>query len=268
MRRTTQLLAVLALLAPSGLAAQRSADQARLVFSVGIGQTANTSQLWLVPNQPLSTVTGIDTIGISRSFRRTFNVNFGGTYFPRDNLGFNVDASLLGLGTSDGCTIGSANPDSLTIQACRSLNRQERSTTSVSLSLGVIYRIAPKSPIHPYLRANGGMVVSQESFIRTKAFVRSQIAPSQAAEVRIYSDPDPANIQPYLGFGGGVVAVIGRGYQLRFEARDNYVRVPVVTGPTIAQVGGEPPTKTVGRHILSVIIGFDVVLERKRGRRY
>jgi len=64
-----------------------------------------------------------------------------------------------------------------------------------------------------------------------------------------------------------VVGVIGRGYQFRFEVRDNWVRIPTVSGPAQRQ-GLKPPTSTSGKHVLSFTLGFDVVLERKRGRRY
>jgi hypothetical protein len=49
--------------------------------------------------------------------------------------------------------------------------------------------------------------------------------------------------------------------------RDNMVRMATVAGPT-AQDGVPPPTASRLRHLLSMEIGFDVVLERRHGRRY
>lgn len=265
--RPTPLLVASLLLLPLALPAQRSADRARLVLSVGLGQTTGGGTLWRVGQQPLQvSPTQIDTIALERAFRRTLNIDFGATYFPGPNLGLNVDAQLLGLGTADGCAVVSdltgALDQTTTPAVCRALRQSQRSATSGTLSLGLIYRIAPQSSIHPYVRANAGLTITQQSFIRARA-----ITPTNT-EIRIYNDPDPENLKPYLGLGGGVVAVVGRGYQFRFEVRDNWVRVPTVTGSTAGFTGGEPPTKVVGKHLLSVTASFDVVLERKRGRRY
>lgn len=261
MQSRLHVVAALVALSTPTLAAQ-TADQARLVFSIGLGQTAGGGELWRVGHQPFNG----DTIAVSRAFRRSFNISFGGTYFPGENLGFNAEAQLLGLGTRDGCGIVSADPPALLTQnACNSLGSKERGTSSGSLSVGLVYRVFSRSPIHPYVRANVGMVVSQESFLQ---MVATTPASSGSADSPVYLDDSPDNIQPYLSFGGGIVATIGRGYQLRFEIRDNWVRVPVVTGPTSGAPAFTPASASQGRHVLSFLLGFDVVLERKRGRRY
>ncbi|MBK8002630.1 MAG: hypothetical protein IPK12_01515 [Gemmatimonadetes bacterium] len=268
MRRTTLLAASCALLLlPTPGAAQRSADQARLVISVGLGQTLGGKNLWSVGAQPLQVYPGrIDTIAVQRAFRTTFNIDFSATYFPTPNLGFNAGATLLGLGTADACATGGSDTggpvSDSTIYLCNQLDRGERSATSGVLSAGVVYRIAPHNKLYPYVRANAGLAISQQSFIRLRGTYADD------SEKNIYNDPEPANTQPYFGFGGGIVAVLGGGYQFRFEVRDNWVRIPTVTGSTAGFTGGEPPTKTTGRHLVSVVAAFDVVLERKRGRRY
>ncbi len=256
------MMALLTLLAPP-LAAQ-TADQARLVFGIGLGQTTGGGELWRVGRQPFNG----DTLALSRSFRRSLNISFGATYFPSENLGINAEAQLLGLGTRDGCGIVSTEdpPGALTQAACANINSKKRGTSSGSLSVGAVYRIMSKASIHPYVRANVGMVVSQESFLELVATTPG--SGGIAAYSPIYLDDSPSNIQPYFSFGGGVVAALGRGYQLRFEVRDNWVRVPVVTGPTSGAPAFTPDNTTQGRHVLSFVVGFDVVLERKRGRRY
>jgi len=256
------LAAVLLALGTPALAAQTS-DQARLVFSVGLGQTAGGGELWRVERQPFNG----DTLALSRTFRRSLNITFGGTYFPGNNLGINAEVQLLGLGTRDGCGIVStAPPGTLTQSACRSIGSKKRGTSSGSISVGAVYRILSKASIYPYVRANVGMVVSQESFLELVATTPG--SGGVDADSPIYLDDNPDNLQPYFSFGGGVVTALGRGYQLRFEVRDNWVRVPVVTGPTSGSPAFTPPHASQGRHVLSFMIGFDVVLERKRGRRY
>jgi opacity protein-like surface antigen len=265
MKSRLSLVATLVALSAPALAAQTT-DQARLVFSVGLGQTSGGGQLWRVGNQPLGTG---DTVTVNRAFRNSLNISFSGTYFPNDNLGFNAEAQLLGLGTRDGCTIVSlAQPDSLTDtdEVCSSLNSKKRGTSSGTLSVGVVYRVFSRSPIYPYVRANVGMLVSQESFLKMVATIGG--SGNTLVDKPVYLDDSPDNLQPYFSFGGGIVTAIGRGYQLRFEVRDNWVRVPVVTGPTSGAPAFVPTHASQGRHVISFVLGFDVVLERKRGRRY
>ncbi len=266
MRLLLPLSAALAtLLSPSVLRAQ-TADQARLMFSVGLGQSSGGGTLWTIGRQPfVIDATTTDTLSVSRSFRRSLDVVLSGTYFPGDHLGFNVEAQLLGLATQDDCRIVFTQGSPDTQDLCRTIGRTQRGGASAALSGGLIYRIASHQPLHPYGRVNAGLLITQESFVKTTGTVIT--ITNEPAQLTLYEDRNPSTVQPYLSFGGGVVAVIGKGYQLRFELRDNWVRVPKVDRATDIQ-GVKPPTSTVGRHILTATIGFDVVLERKRGRRY
>jgi hypothetical protein len=264
MRPCAGLLALL--LMPAALRAQATADEARLMFTIGIGETTGGGTLWHVGNQPFAVSPGVeDTLSVTRRFRNSLDVVFSGTYFPGEHLGFNVEAQLVGLGTSDSCnleaTLGSARTSGL----CSSLNHSTRSATSAAVSAGAVFRMWSDQPVHPYIRANAGFVVSQQSFLKTTGQYTDSLIGT--VDVPLYDDGNPANLQPYYSLGGGVVAVIGRGYQLRFEVRDNWVRVPAITGPTVRQ-GLVPGSSPVGKHLLSFTVGFDVVLERKRGKRY
>lgn len=259
-------IVALAALAAAPLAAQ-TADQARLVFSVGIGQSSGGGQLWSIGRQPYFVdPTRTDTLSLGRSFRRSLNIVLSGTYFPGNHLGYNVEAQMLGLATEDDCLKagpGTLNPPVALL--CNTINRHEGSGSAVALSGGLIYRFAPQQPLHPYIRANAGFLVSQESFIKVGGPFGDSLA--SASDAVIYADRNSSSIRPTISVGGGLVAVIGRGYQFRFELRDNWVQVPKVLGPTSIQ-GVRPRTDLVGKHILTATLGFDVVLERKRGRRY
>ena len=257
--------ALLPLLIPLRLRAQATADQAQLEFTIGLGQTSGGGLLWAVSHQPF-VVNGMntDTLSVSRSFRRTINVSFSGTYFPTNHLGLIGEAQLLGLGTSDGCTIQYTEGDSQTSDLCRSLRHGARNATSVALSAGAVYRIAARQTVHPYLRVGGGVVVSQQSFLRMHGSINGTDGPS---DLTLFDDDKAVTVEPYALFGGGVVAVAGPGIQFRFEVRDNWVRIPAVTGATNRQ-GLIPSSRLSSKHLLSFMIGFDIVLERKRGRRY
>lgn len=264
------LLAHLAavLVQASSLAAQATADQARLTLSLGIGGTSGGGNLWRVGQQPLAidSVT-VDTLAVGRRFRSSLAVVFSGTYFPGNHFGFNVEAQLLGLGTRDDCTIVSAGGFTrlFTTDVCSTINNSTRSATSAALSVGGIYRVWSRARIHPYVRANAGFVVSQESFIRTQGIYTD--ASMTSSTVTLYEDSHASTVQPYFSAGGGLVAVIAPGYQVRLEARNNWVRVPAITGPTAIQ-GVVPQSQVVGRQTFTFLVNFDVVLERKRGRRY
>ena len=58
-----------------------------------------------------------------------------------------------------------------------------------------------------------------------------------------------------------------RGIQLRWEVRDNIVGIQRVTGTTPI-AGFVPPHERVFKHLFSMTVGFDVVLERRKGERY
>jgi hypothetical protein len=261
MRHALLALALTAVsLLPAQVHGQRTADQARLMFSIGLGQLSGGGTLWTVGRQPLLGSVETDTLDLRRNFRRNLIVSMSGTYFPGPNLGLNVEAQLIGLGTEDQCSLRTLPGSGFGNAVCNSIDRAERTATSVAASVGAIFRIASRQVIHPYLRGNAGLVVTQHSFLRMSG-------ESSGAVVDIYTDDRTTSAQPYLSLGGGVVAVIGRGFQARFELRDNYAKIPAVSGATSRQ-GFKPPSESVGKHLLSFIVAFDVVLERKRGRRY
>jgi hypothetical protein len=84
----------------------------------------------------------------------------------------------------------------------------------------------------------------------------------------IYDDDNHGTrLRPAFLLGVGTTIATSPAYQLRWEIRDNIVGVQKVTGP-VGLVGSVPPSNTVYKHLFSVLVGLDVVLERVRGRRY
>jgi hypothetical protein len=202
---------------------------------------------------------------VARAFRRTLNVLLSGTYFPGRHFGVNFEVQLLGLGTLDRCQVVSATADPTTTEVCADLQGRRHTGTAVSASVGGVYRPFSGQPIHPYLKVNTGVTISQQDYVKTIGTVGR--GTSNEADVVIYQTTRGTGVKPYLGLGGGVVVVIGKGYQFRFELRDNWIRAATVTGPT-RPPGIEAPVAIANRHVLSFQLGFDVVLERKHGRRY
>ena len=238
-------------------------DQARLVFTVSAGAVAG-QKLWESSPQAVQLIVPADTFSLGRRIRSTLAVGFGGTYFPGENLGFAVEGFLVGLGFEDSCrqVFSSGSADAAAV--CRSIQGSQKAATSVILSGGTIFRVNSRKLVSPYARANLGLVFSDQSSLRTMGEFP---AATGLAQVIIYSDNKNSRVDPSLALGVGITAAVAKGYQLTWELRDNIVGVQRVTG-TIPQAGAIPPHDRVFKHLFSVTLGFNVVLERRRGRRY
>lgn len=248
--------------APPALA-QATKDQARLVFTISGGVVVGR-HLWSVNDQPVPFTTPADTFAIGRRTRTTIAVGFGGIYFPGENLGWSVEGFLIGLGFEDSCRLVFSSGSGDAANACLSLQGATKSATAVTLSGGPVFRFNSSSLISPYARANLGLVISNQSSLRTIGRFPTSIG---TAERTIFADDHDSRVAPSLGLGAGFTAAVAKGYQLRWEVRDNIVGVQRVTGTTPAS-DLVPPHELVYKHLFSMTIGFDVVLERRRGRRY
>lgn len=258
-----------ALLLPVTLTAQ-ARDQARLIFNASVGYVGSSS-LWRVSGQPLYDDLGgevaIDTLTIERRIASTISLGVRGIYFGGDHLGIFGEAFLLGLGFQDSCARTHTTGSGRNAGVCSSLDRAETAGSAVQVAGGVMYRLASRKAISPYARASLGVGIASRSSIFTTGTFPSLDDDGEPVEVDIYTDKGRTKI--YLGgsLGAGFTAQLAPGYQLRWEVRDNMVRIPTVAGPT-AQDGVQPVTAGRLRHLWSMEIGFDVVLERRHGRRY
>ena len=242
---------------------QGTKDQARLVFTVSGGMIVGRD-LWSVDNQPAQFAATPDTFALGRRIRSTISVGFAGSYFPGEHLGVNVEGFLIGLGFEDRCRLAFTSGASDAAVACQSLQGATKSATAVTLAGGPVFRVNSRSLISPYARANLGVVISNQSSLRTIARFPT---PEGLAERIVFADDHDSRIAPSLALGAGFTAAVGRGYQIRWEVRDNIVGVQRVTGNT-PRSDLVPPHKLTYKHLFSITIGFDVVLERRRGRRY
>jgi hypothetical protein len=260
-----ELMAVALMLGTVSLPAwgQGTKDQARLVFTVSGGMVVGR-HLWSVDNQPAQFTATADTFAIGRRIRSTITVGFGGTYFPHEHLGVSVEGFLIGLGFEDSCRLVFSSGSADAATACQSIQGATKSATAVTLSGGPVFRVNSRSLISPYARANLGLVISNQSSLRTIGRFRT---PDGTAERVVFADDHDSRIAPSLALGAGFTAAVGKGYQLRWEVRDNIVGVQRVTGST-PQSDLVPPHELTYKHLFSLTIGFDVVLERRRGRRY
>lgn len=263
--RTLLCVGLLVPVSVSHAAAQDGAtrDEARLLLGVSIGAISG-KHLWLVGPQAVQFTNPTDTFALTRRIRSSLVVGFGGTYFSSQNLGIAVEGFLVGLGLEDNCRQVFSSGSGDIAAVCRSLQGREKPASAVTLSVGPVLRFNSRKLFSPYVRGNLGFTLNNQSAIRTSGEFPTDSGPST---VVVYSDEKNSRIDPSLALGIGFTAGLSKGSQLRWEIRDNIVGIQQVTG-TIPIAGFVPPHKRVFKHLFSMTVGFDIILERRRGRRY
>ena len=260
--RIRDLAATAALLAASALPveAQATRDQARLVFTIS-GASIQGRGLWSVASQPVQDAPDVDIFTLSRSVQTTLGAAFSGTYYPGDNLGLGVDFVLLGLGYDDACRLAGPLRSASNAQVCDNIDQQEKSAAAVTVSAGATYRFFSRELISPFARVNAGLLFSNQSSLLTQGFDNDGVL------LVVYDDEKRGRVTPSFSVGVGATTPIGRAYHLRWEVRDNIVGIESVAGPAPG-ARTVPPHERRYKHLFSILIGIDVLLERDRGRRY
>ena len=254
-------VAMLGLIA-SPAAAQKQGDQATLVFTVS-GAYIEAKGLWAVERQPIQDGPFTDFYNIRRDIKSTLGASLAGTYYPGANVGLTAEAFLVGMGYNDTCTLDVPSESVRNIEVCNDIDTQEKSAAAAAISAGAIFRIAAREAISPFARVGAGVLFTNQSPILTQG-----VSPTNGgALLVVYDDDKRSRTRPTLTLGVGTTFMINRGYYLRWEVRDNYLGVVTVTGTT-PEPRLIPPHETVYKHLFSVHIGLDVVLEREHGRRY
>jgi len=243
-------------------AAQKRGDQATLVFTVS-GTYIEGTRLWAVVSQPIQDGAFTDFYNLRRDINSTLGASLSGTYYPGKNVGLTAEAFLVGMGYDDSCQLAAPAESAQNLEVCNDIDRQKKSGAAVTVSTGAIFRLASREFISPFARVSAGLLLTNQSSLITEGASAS----SGGAFLVIYDDKSRTRIRPAFALGLGTTVALNRGYYLRWEVRDNYVGVVKVTGITDAP-SIVPPHETVYKHLFSVHIGLDVVLERERGRRY
>lgn len=266
-----RLLLTLALAAP--LAAQQPSSP-QIILSV-FGGIISGAPLWEVNRQPLLvlptqnlTVQVYDTIRVSRRLGSGLVAGVSGTYFTSRNVGLLGEISLLGLATEDQCTLVSEDVADDPVyrrnnQVCDDINQRSGSASAVGFFFGVLLRANP-SPVMPYLRTQVGFTTRQSSLTE----LSGRIVTPTAVTRGIYLDQGGGSLDPAVAVGAGLMVQVSPGYQFRLEARDHVIAVREVTGPTTLANLGAPPVSSRFIHSFALTVHVDIVLERRRGRRY
>jgi len=269
--RTPIVLALLSgFAAVQPISAQKTEDEARLVFTSSLAYTVGTD-LWSVQGQPVLVLpTGFELLNLSRDISSSLGLMFSGAYYPKPGLGFAGELFFTGIGVEDRCSVASPTPTQRTQQLCASIDGASKSSSAVLISVGPIFRASADQVISPYLRAQVGVLVSNLSPITTTGsvtFNNPGTGQDESIEVVVYSDPSSTRVTAGFVFGGGFTYALGKGWQLRTEVRDNLVQVATVAGPT-SPGDDTPAVANQWKNLWSLVIGADIVLEKKRGHRY
>jgi len=268
-------IAVVAL-APAPLPAQ-TPSAPHLYLSMFSGYRTGR-HLWTLNDQPFLVQTPIgpnpgqyDTLDLQHEVNPGFVIGAAGTYFPRPNLGFEGEIAFLGMGVESRCAIRQVDPPAMgdvDPELCTSLNGASSSLSAVSFSVGLVGRLRPDKATYPYVRAGVGVVARTRSTIELIGTF-ADTARNALEEVIIVGDSFPNKTRAHLSFAAGLALSLGPASQLRLEARDIVTSLDRVTGLADASRGTlYPPHAGRSLHSFAFIVAFDVILEKRRGRRY
>ena len=244
------------------LAAQRTHDESRLLVGVAGGWIGG-KDLWRVEQPVTSSGLRPDVFGLRRELRSDITLAGQMTYFPSSHWGLMGEAIYLGIGTHDQCSLINPTGDAINQEACRSINGNNRSASGVALVGGVVWRPWSRSQYQPYFRALGGFSLVPRSTVELVA----GFGTVGEGALPIYTRNKSHEVRPTGALGFGIATAPRAGYQVRVEVRNTWVGLPVIIGPNAMEnLPGMARSKYIA--LPSITFGLDVVLEKRRGRRY
>ena len=257
----------------SAPAAGQTGSESNLVLTI-FGGAVTGHRLWTVDKQPLCLLDDAsqactaqdDTLEISKSIGSSVVVGASATYFVSPLVAVHAELSFLGLPVESHCAGVYYNADvqNRNRQVCNNLQTLAGAGGAITAFGGVTLRAASRRALSPYVRGNLGLVSHAHSTTdMVGAFVDTA---GNLVGRLVVADPKPGQTSVMLGAAVGFTSAVGTGYQFRLEVRDLMTSLERVTGPANAQAVA--PTASRFYHHIALTIGLDVVLERKRGRRY
>lgn len=258
---------LLALLALPGRAPAQTGPQPSVVLTI-LGGVGAGHDLWSLGKQPLNVIgTGtFDTLALSRSVESSLILGATGTYFINPSLGLHAELSYLGLPLDNTCILlPPEQPDGnehKNQQLCDNVNATAGSGGAIAIFVGATLRAASRRTVSPYLRASVGIINLSRSTVEVAG---SYVDAGGIQDRAIIADPSPRERSMMLGLAAGFTTPVAEGYQLRLEVRDAVTSLERVVQATNL---GDPTIDSRTYHHFALVIGFDIVLERARRRRY
>lgn len=266
----TRSSVVLAFLLAGSSAAAQTGDQPNLVLTVFAGVTSGHG-LWTVTGQPFCSETTCgaasvhDTFDLSRDVTSSLIAGVSGTFFSSSHVGIYGEISYMGLSFEDHCRDVFASTTTRNEEICIRANSTSLSTSAIVFSAGMLLRASATHAISPYVRGSVALATYSSGTIEMPSLYVDS-ATQSIQPIGIYEDPLPRKNGIGLQLAAGFTSRLGPGYQFRFELRD--LVAPLDRASGIAGENREPPQTTGLFHHVALVLGIDVVLERKRGRRY
>jgi len=257
--------AVVLVAAPAQRLTAQTNDEARLILGIAVGYVGAVS-LWDIPNQPIFPAFGPpDLFHLRREMHSDVSVSGHATYFSGPHLGVTGEFTYLGLGTTDGCELAQDNGNLELAAMCDGLKGKIGTASTTVVNGGVVYRPFSRTGLQPYFKGMVGLAFTPSSTIAMRSEYGA-IADTSLI-LTVYQDAGWKSIRPSGTLAFGISTAPSSGYQIHAEVRETWMGLGVVTGPTSGQ-GFVPPSKTSLKGFTSVLVGFDVVLAKQRGRRY
>ncbi len=237
-----------------------------MVIGISIGRIGGTG-LWDVARQPILSQLEPqvpDTFQLHRGIQAGITVNAHGTYFVSPHFGLIGELTYLGLATQDACTLLHNDGDASLAQTCATLNTQAGTSSVYALQVGGVARLSPNGVIQPYLQGMAGFASTPVS---TVAMSATDVDLNGPGALTIYTDSRWSSVRPTWTLAAGLATAPSQGLQVRLEIRDTWLSQSIVTGANPTQ-NAEPPMRSVIEGFPSILLGFDLVLRKQRGRRY
>lgn len=275
--RSSVLLTLL--LVPAAARAQ-TPSQPNLILTI-FGGVSSGNNLWEIPRQAICVLNvtddncspAFDTLRLTRDVTSSLIAGASATYYTGSHIGYTAEVFYLGLPLDDGCSGVLFNPDpgadpfygGRNEQLCNNITSAAPSTSAIAFLAGLTYRVAASHSLTPYVRGSIGVVSYPTGTVELSGvFVQGSTVRSRAVIV----DDHPKQIAFSGQIAAGMTVRLGPGYQFRFEMRDVLVPLERVVGPAVLTNRLAAPTRVKVFQHFALTMGLDVVLEKKRGRRY
>jgi hypothetical protein len=114
----------------------------------------------------------------------------------------------------------------------------------------------------------GGLSIRSSSLVQVTGRLALSLPDGSVAlrERVVISDEKDVSLYPLLAGAAGIMFTLSPGYQIRAEVRDQLMILQRPTGPANDLAVAE--IESFIGHSPALVFGFDIVLERQRGRRY
>lgn len=255
----------LAVAVPAGA---QTRDENRMFVSL-FGGLVESRDLWRLDAQRVGVLAGgnevgVDTFRIVRRARPGPILGMNLFMFKNPNLGWGLEFSYIGLGTRDECSVRYTSPESalqgnINEDYCDQLGGQRSTIGSINFMGGLAWRPWTRAFANPYVRVMAGVADQNGTTIEVDG-------PFSGGNRVLILDPGSSGIRPTGGLALGIMIPTAPGYQFRFEARDQVYWRDVPDGPANELAIAPTSWKMTHNWILSAAV--DIVLERRRGRRY